>query len=812
MEIPKQNINEIYRDQLNVFVKKYEYVLYKFINYQDKVTFILDEKADTFYFSPKEKKIWIPLDRFLIYLESADNQSLSKDHQLKAKIGMTHEMSHFRDMLKEKQILGKSSMYRVLKDLSSRKIKISEKEYIPIGEMIHTFYNCMDDIIVNWEVIRFKDFLLSKDDFHQNYQKDNFADYVPKAWWSFTSDSKWRFTYVGEWKWTHEINLDQEVDYSKIPMYKAISYYFLRKEMVTWQKIKLPERLERILFYPWSSRSLSWKKSLWETQKLLDQEISKAQNSTDPKIITRYNKIKTNLILQKQKLELMMQESNNPSSIQNKLMSALSGKLSSKYDITQLNPFTISLEQIIQMLSVSQWKETDHALCVMPSLRYEIYNQIFEPLIETFILIDLLYHDPKDMDPNKWKWEWEWEWKWEWELNSDKPKTPISWKWTYNRSLEDQLKTMEEIDEYQKDKAAQDKIDKEKKDKSLQISSIIDDYNIDREDYNFTKEVEKNFAMYTQYITNMLYKELEVLDFSETQEKQPSRKWKLNYDNFTDELPSSILDWDFSNKTIYERSESIKKLQEEFKKVIFYFVIDISWSTDWFKWKTGIMNWIVTALTIAWKNVEKRIQILLKDPNYKIPIKFIIYTDEVVYPTQAKITSRKDEPSEVELVKVNATINKISGGTNDIQWWTMVSNAVTDDLSINDEYIQEIEAWNMKPVVLQIADSDVTDQWVTILREKILQKFWQSVNEKLMTKRIILWQKIDKEYSEDELEKSWRSDWKDSYLKDGRWQVVIKNGKRVIEVKEVWVRSKKDITTQIESIFKNFFADIIKKK
>ncbi|MEI8254007.1 MAG: hypothetical protein WCG25_10050 [bacterium] len=58
---------------------------------------------------------------------------------------------------------------------------------------------------------------------------------------------------------------------------------------------------------------------------------------------------------------------------------------------------------------------------------------------------------------------------------------------------------------------------------------------------------------------------------------------------------------------------------------------------------------------------------MLKDPNYKIPIKFIIYTDAIVYPTQAKITSHKDEPTEVELVKVNATINKISGGTNDLQ-------------------------------------------------------------------------------------------------------------------------------------------------
>jgi hypothetical protein len=76
---------------------------------------------------------------------------------------------------------------------------------------------------------------------------------------------------------------------------------------------------------------------------------------------------------------------------------------------------------------------------------------------------------------------------------------------------------MEEIDEYQKDKDAKDKIEKEKKDKALQLSSVIDDY-------NFTKEVEKNFSMYTQDITNMLYKELEVLDFSENHEKQPSKK------------------------------------------------------------------------------------------------------------------------------------------------------------------------------------------------------------------------------------------------------------------------------------------------
>ncbi|MEI8254010.1 MAG: hypothetical protein WCG25_10065 [bacterium] len=59
-------------------------------------------------------------------------------------------------------------------------------------------------------------------------------------------------------------------------------------------------------------------------------------------------------MFQKQKLELIIQESADPSSIQNKLMRSLSEKLSGKYDITQISPFTISLEQIIQMLSVSQ--------------------------------------------------------------------------------------------------------------------------------------------------------------------------------------------------------------------------------------------------------------------------------------------------------------------------------------------------------------------------------------------------------------------------------------------------------------------------
>jgi|GEM_PF-5780403 hypothetical protein len=84
-----------------------------------------------------------------------------------------------------------------------------------------------------------------------------------------------------------------------------------------------------------------------------------------------------------------------------------------------------------------------------------------------------------------------------------------------------------------------------------------------------------------------------------------------------------------------------------------------------FKGENGLLNIIVTALTYALKNVEQRAQKRLKDPNYSIPIKYVIYTDRVVYSS----TNEKDQALSYkeELIKVNSAITREDGGTNDVQ-------------------------------------------------------------------------------------------------------------------------------------------------
>ena len=84
-----------------------------------------------------------------------------------------------------------------------------------------------------------------------------------------------------------------------------------------------------------------------------------------------------------------------------------------------------------------------------------------------------------------------------------------------------------------------------------------------------------------------------------------------------------------------------------------------------FKGEKGLLNIIVTALTYALKNVEQNAQNALKDPNYSSPIKYVIYTDRVVYSS----TNEKDQALSYkeELIKVNSAITREDGGTNDVQ-------------------------------------------------------------------------------------------------------------------------------------------------
>ena len=802
--------------EFNLFVKEYEADLYKFIGYEDTAKFQLDKKINTFYFNPQKKLIGVPLQWFQDYLKDKNNPN----HLMTAKIRLAHEFSHFRDMLREKISTGKGSMYEVLKKLSKKKILIGNGKFLPIGEKIHTFYNCIDDIIINEEVMRFIPFGLTKKDFHKDYQEDAFADYKKQKGGNYRLTPQ-GMKAVEEGTGDHILNTTQAVDYWKYPNAKALAYFFLRNAMVGDQKILLSEGLTNILFSPWGKK-LSRRKSFEQTYQFLEKSIAHAKESKDSEIKKKYELLKS--ALQTQLLKLKGYDSNKLQTIQTTINKARS-EISQSYDTTKINPMMISLYDLVYSLSLSKGKDTNHQLCIMPALRYQIYEQVFEPLLETLILIDALQGENQEWKDKDQEWnDKDQEWKdedqeWndkdqEWndkdqEWNDESQKIPYSGKGTYNRSLEEHMKELEELADYQHDQETKKALDQQKKNAELQIASLTESYGVSEAEVAFTNQVKKNFQEYTASILEILYKELETLDMQINTTKTASKKWKLNYDQFMDALPSSYLDGNFDQKNIYERTEFSEFLEKDFKKLLFYFVLDVSGSTERFRNANGLMNGIMTSLTISLKNVEKKIQTLLADPSYSIPIKFVIYTDSVVYFSQNADTEPQ-KPYELELIKVNHLLNTISWGTNDVQWWKQISKCMVDDLQSSEGAAKEIEDWKMKPVVLQISDSDVTDYGLQELQNTLTTAFGEEVEKRLLAKRIILWETRETSYTEEELKA--KGIWSPEIIKDVHGKEIIKDGKKLINIKEVWIRSKKEIIEQIALIFQNFFADVQRKK
>ena len=86
--------------------------------------------------------------------------------------------------------------------------------------------------------------------------------------------------------------------------------------------------------------------------------------------------------------------------------------------------------------------------------------------------------------------------------------------------------------------------------------------------------------------------------------------------------------------------------------------------------------------------------------------------------------------------------------------------------------------------MLPISDSDVTDYGLSALRQQFSSDSdLREILPSLLAKRVILGETIEKTYSEEELRRS--NLWSDEYIKDHNGNEVIKDGKKLINVKEV---------------------------
>ena len=692
-------------------------------------------------------------------------------------------------MIFEKNRKKRWSMIDILKYIWDQKVKFGPDKYIPIGQIMHRIFNCIDDIIVNTEVEM--DIGAGVDKSHLNwfYKYNLFADMIEQQWWDYIVNQYW-LKFVGKWNGTHSINDSDEVDYSTKQLSSAFPDFLLRSFMVPDQHISLPENVENI-FFPNGNRKqrMSWKRSVKQMKENMNNYFNEVNKSDDPKIQERLSVLKWEYLLCIHNLEELSEDEDISKLIQKSIyLTGTSGKFLAG---------SINLIDIVKLFLLSSGKEKEnHALDISPWLRYEIYKKLFLVLQKWFILMDLLTQDIKEWE---WEWEWKWEWKWEWEWEWK----PDKWSWSssvhVSPDIADKIKFLEELDEENEKKTANELIKKEVEKRQFDLTSILEWSWVWQKWIDTLNHITNKYADWIKEIVNFFLQELKKLDTVVQVEEYSSKKWRLNIPNLMDYIAKDPSLSDIEKQRFYNRKEHIEKISETLKKIDLTLAVDVSGSTEGFRWPNGMINIISTILFVAMKHLQSHISNLLQDPNYKIPVNFVLYGDDAPYSSYASDYANSSE--EIRMAEMNQQLLSLSGWTNDTTAWQKITYEFNQFLESNPDYVWEIKNWQRKPIVVQIADSDVSESWVEVLKSTFNDFLQDEKITNSLPKRIILWTIQENEMSSQEyleLKASWQLwNWDPEFLPNGK-----------IKLKQIWVRTRNDIVWQIKALFDWFFDDM----
>ncbi len=398
---------------------------------------------------------------------------------------------------------------------------------------------------------------------------------------------------------------------------------------------------------------------------------------------------------------------------------------------------------------------------------------------------------------SKWKWKWESEWKWEWnDKNRDSGITALH----ESPDRDEKIKLLEDLAKEDESQKAEVLIKKQKEISKYDVENILESSWVSQVWIDTLNYIVRNYNEWIKEIVDFFLQELKKLDTLEIRNQFDAKKWKLDTHKVRKYVASDPTLGDIEKQKFYDKTEHIEKISEMLKKIDLTLAIDVSWSTNSFRWKDGMMNIISTILFIAMKHLEQHMKNMINDWNYTIPVHFVLYWDGNPYSSHSSV--HKNDTDEVKMAEMNEKILTLDWGTNDTTAWQKISYEFWNFLKSNPEYVSEIKNQKRKPIILQIADSDVSENGVDILKETFstyLQN--DEIVNKIPIKRMILGNvSFDEITTEEYLErqKTW-SLW--------NWEPLhLPNGK--IQLKQVWVKQKKEIVWQIKALFANFFDDI----
>ncbi len=649
-----------------------------------------------------------------------------------------HEASHYRDLKIEQDRHGKSSMKQILLQIHEKNIKIGENIHISFSKPIHDLYNSLDDIVVNKELENFHPFEIDANDQMAIYKEILFPSIDKQG----------------------NIIISDDVDYSWSPLYSQFANFFLRKAMVPQWNIILEKNLNHIIRSP----------NIDTAYQRLYTFINQKEKIfiQDPQKNERYQKVKDYLIEKKiftkhfttlTYLDLFQQIS----------------KHFQGHPLTPKSPFNTNFFNLIEYFTKTKWKDEWHHLIIPPYLRYEIISKLIEPLYEILIVlhwIDVWKITYKKKLPTS-------------DLEDDDILQAGSGQCGIKHddmNIEDKIKLLDQLEESDVIK----ELEKTKNTTKKTLNNVFDNTSIKPTTLKLLQKMQKDNAKDIATLSSFFEWQLTSVKRDIMEKYEKAKKGTLSYHTLRKEINKNPVTPDTS--FIYNRMDVKEIIKEEFKKMDRTFILDISGSMDQHKWANGALSYVTHVFSQTLMHLEKALQNLLNDPDYKINMNFILYGDDIWFSTLGN-KEWEDTASKFKFAKSFEETQLLSGGTDDTVWWQKVASEIKQFISQHPDYKQEIEDNQRRPIIIQIADTDISENGINILTDTI-KEIWLNPSA-FSIKRLILGHYADVKTSDQR---------KEIYTTD-------KDHKRIKIKKQEFVWKKSEIIYKIMDLFKNFIQE-----
>ena len=272
--------------------------------------------------------------------------------------------------------------------------------------------------------------------------------------------------------------------------------------------------------------------------------------------------------------------------------------------------------------------------------------------------------------------------------------------------IQSKIDFLDDIDQHEEEQEEKERIRKLAAQKAYDVSSILDGVPVGDTGKSILDGILTKEGNMIDELVRFFVEQIKTIAQRDITSVAPRKRGRLNRRRLQGYISDDPEGTDIHKQRLYDKIETIEAPTDDYQKLDLVFAIDISGSMAMYK-HNGMVHIIPTVLYVAMKHVEAHLRSYLDDPSYTIDVHFILYGDGTPYSSFSSPYVHAEDP--IRMAEMNEHIHILTGGTNDASAWSKIAHEMDTKLSQDPKYTQEIKSGKRCPIVLQIADTDVTE-------------------------------------------------------------------------------------------------------